>query len=103
MTNEFRDMSFPAGNLLLSNSMPKEHQGVSASLVNTVLNYSISLSLGFAGTIETHVNRGGSDILLGYRGAWYLGIGMTGAGTIIACFFGLHTWKKQRKELAEKM
>ncbi|KAF4611339.1 hypothetical protein G7Y89_g15674 [Cudoniella acicularis] len=64
------DMSFPAANLLLSNKMAREHQGVSASLVNTVINYSISLSLGIAGTVEGQINGGGNDVLKGYRGAW---------------------------------
>lgn len=69
------DMSFPAATLILSNAVAKEHQGIAASLVNTVVNYSISLALGFAGTVEANVNNGGitaEDKLKGYRGAWYL-------------------------------
>lgn len=58
-------MSFPAATLLLSNAMPREHQGVAASLVATVVNYSISLALGFAGTVEVHVPYG-KDMLRGY-------------------------------------
>ncbi|KAJ5754928.1 Drug resistance protein [Penicillium manginii] len=54
------DMSFPAATLMLSNSVERKHQGIAASLVTTVVNYSISLSLGFAGTVETHVNNGGT-------------------------------------------
>ncbi|TVY52746.1 Drug resistance protein, partial [Lachnellula suecica] len=88
------DMSFPAANLLLSNSMPKEHQGVSASLVNTIINYSISLALGFAGTIEVHVNNG--DTLKGYRGALYFAIGMGSAGIVTAGLFGFNSWRKSR-------
>ncbi|KAE9984727.1 hypothetical protein EG328_008344 [Venturia inaequalis] len=53
------DMSFPAATLILSNAVKREHQGIAASLVNTVVNYSISLGLGFAGTVEVNVNRGG--------------------------------------------
>lgn len=40
-----------------------------------MVNYSISLALGFAGTVEANVNNGGltpEDKLKGYRGAWYL-------------------------------
>lgn len=37
------DMSFPSAAGILSNSMAKEHQGVAASLINTVLNYSSTL------------------------------------------------------------
>ena len=78
------DMSFPAATIILSRSMPKEHQGLAASLVNTVVNYSISIGLGFAGTVEYNVNHGGTDILLGYRGAWYMGVGLAGLGIIVA-------------------
>lgn len=70
------DMSFPAGVLILSEHLSKQDQGAAASLVNTVLNYSISIGLGFAGTIENHVNHGGKDLLLGYRGAMYFGLGV---------------------------
>jgi hypothetical protein len=81
------DMSFPAGSILLSRAMPKRHQGLAASLVNTVVNYSISIGLGFAGTVEYNVNSGGTDILQGYRGAWYTGVGLAGLGIVIALIF----------------
>ena len=100
--NDFRDLSFPAGTLLLSNRMPKEHQGVAASLVNTIVNYSISLALGIAGTVEGHVNHGGKDLLKGYRGAWYLGIGLAGMGLVIAVLYGLSDWRKSRKQSGTK-
>lgn len=80
------DMSFPAATLILSNAVAQEHQGIAASLVNTVVNYSISLALGFAGTVEGQVNHGGSnpgDILLGFRGAWYFAIGTSGFGLFL--------------------
>jgi MFS family permease len=89
-------MSFPAGTLLLSNAMPKEHQGVAASLINTIVNYSISIALGIAGTIEGHINDDGKDLLKGYRGAWYLGIGLAGSGIILSLLFGLDEWRKSR-------
>lgn len=88
-------MSFPAATLLLSNAMPKEHQGIAASLISTVVNYSISIALGVAGTIESQVNDNGSDVLRGYRGAMYFGVGMAGSGVVISFFYVLH-------ELAEK-
>lgn len=78
------DMSFPSGVIVLSNHMPPEHQGLAASLINTVINYSISIGLGMAGTVETHVNNGGIDELHGYRGAWYLSIGLDGIGILLA-------------------
>jgi hypothetical protein len=98
-------MSFPAATLLLSSMMAKEHQGVAGSLVNTVVNYSISIALGIAGTIEVHVNNGGtdgSDLLKGYRSAWYLGIGLAGSGAICATIFGITNWRESRKNRTMK-
>ncbi|KAI1143929.1 MFS general substrate transporter [Hypoxylon sp. FL0543] len=67
------DLSFPAATLMLSDLVSSEHQGIAASLVTTVVNYSGALALGIAGTVELRVNGGGGDpqhILRGYRGAW---------------------------------
>ncbi|KAI5860570.1 MFS general substrate transporter [Durotheca rogersii] len=88
------DMSFPAATLILSDAVPRRHQGIAASLVNTVVNYSISLGLGFAGTIETHVNNGGEnpvDILKGYRGSFYMGVGLSGLGVVVCLAFLVKT------------
>ncbi|KAG4439889.1 Low affinity NH4+ transporter [Cadophora sp. M221] len=91
------DMSFPAATILLSDHMPKKHQGVAASLVNTVINYSVSIGLGFAGTIESRVNKGGEEVLKGYRGAWYMGIGLAGLGICISALFGGSQLRERRK------
>lgn len=80
-------MSFPASTVILSDSMPRKHQGLAASLVNTVVNYSISIGLGIGGTVEVNVNRGNQDLLRGYRGAWYAGIGLSGMGILFALYF----------------
>lgn len=81
------DMSFPASTIILSDFMPKHQQGVAASLVATVVNYSISIGLGIAGTVEVHVNREGHDILRGYRGAWYASVGLSGIGVLLSVLF----------------
>lgn len=88
------DMSFPAATLILSNSVKREHQGIAASLVSTVVNYSISLGLGFAGTVEVHINGGGdtkAELLHGFRGACYVSIGLAGLGMIISFAFFVKT------------
>lgn len=82
--------SFPAGTILLSSGLPKEKQGVAASLVSTVVNYSISCGLGLAGSIDR--NMGQEDALRGYRGAWYFGIGLSGLGFAISTYF---VWKSR--------
>ena len=89
-------MSFPAAVIILSNAMPPEHQGLAASLVNTVVNYSISIGLGMAGTVESHVNDSGTDLLKGYRGAWYLGIGLASIGVVVAVCLTL-SWQETKK------
>ncbi|KAF2788853.1 major facilitator superfamily MFS-1 [Melanomma pulvis-pyrius CBS 109.77] len=81
------DMSFPAGTLILSNTVKKEHQGMGASLVNTVVNYSISIGVGIAGTVDVQLGRGGrtkEDLLRGYRSALYLAVGLSALGMCLA-------------------
>ena len=52
---------------------------------SSVVNYSISIGLGFAGTVESQVN--GGDLLTGYRGALYMGIGLAGLGLGLSLLF----------------
>lgn len=71
------------------------------ALIGTIVNYSISLGLGFAGTIEVHVNHGGTtpaDVLRGYRGAWYFGIGLTGLGIVLSLIFVVKGYWHDAKE-----
>ncbi|KAI1173313.1 major facilitator superfamily transporter [Nemania sp. FL0916] len=79
------DLSFPAATLMLSDLVAAEHQGIAASLVTTVVNYSGALALGIAGTIEIRI-RGDRHtpeaILSGYRGAMYLGIALGAIGLL---------------------
>lgn len=93
------DMSFPAATLVLSNALPAEQQGVAASLINTVVNYSISLGLGFASTVEVNVNHSGADVELGYRGAMYTAIGFAGLGLCISIVALVYEWYKTGKQI----
>ena len=89
------DMSFPAATLSLSDMVPANRQGVAASLVNTIVNYSISIGLGIAGTVERSVNNSGLDVARGYSGALWTGVGLSGLGMMISfAFAGLLTWKE---------
>lgn len=60
---------------------------MAASIVATVINYSISIGLGIAGTVESQINRDGTQVLAGYRSAWYVALGMSGAGLLLAISF----------------
>lgn len=96
------DMSFPAATVILSDAVPREHQGVGASLVNTVVNYSISIALGFAGTVEYYEADG--DQLKGYRSALYVSIGLAGLGVCVAATFLLKSywvdWRSSKRRAA---
>ncbi|KAI9830913.1 MAG: hypothetical protein M1819_005295 [Sarea resinae] len=88
------DMSFPASTLVLSNTMPHQHQGMAASLVTTIINYSMSIGLGIAGTVEMQINKSGTEMLKGYRAAWYTAIGLSGLGVAIAALFVYQSYTK---------
>lgn len=93
------DTSFPAATIIFSNAVPQQYQGMAASIVLTVVNYSISLGLGFAGTIETNVNNGGStesDKLHGYQSALWFSVGLAGFGVILSLIFvAKGYWKRK--------
>lgn len=76
------DISFPAATVMISNLVAKEHQGIAASLVATVVYYSQSIGLGIAGTVEVYVRDG--DVLKGFRAALYSGVGLSGLGILVA-------------------
>jgi MFS family permease len=84
------DTSFPSAVIIFSNAVPREFQGMGASVVLTVINYSISIGLGFAGTVETNINKAGKnehDRLLGYRGALWFSVGLAGLGFVLSLLF----------------
>ncbi|KAI1766914.1 MFS general substrate transporter [Hypoxylon sp. FL1150] len=85
------DTGFPAATLALSNAVDRKHQqGTAASLASTVMNYSISIGLGIARTVESYVNRGETSLeskLEGYRAALFTAVSLAGLGTIICTAF----------------
>lgn len=96
------DTSFPAATIIFSNAVPYQYQGMGASVVMTVVNYSISLGLGLAGTVETNVNHGGltnANKLVGYRGALWLSVGLAGLGLALSLIFLLKAHLKDRRRV----
>ncbi|KAF2671836.1 hypothetical protein BT63DRAFT_369697 [Microthyrium microscopicum] len=97
------DMSFPAASVLLSNHMPPEHQGLAQSLVSTVVNYSISISLGIAGTVEVNVAKPGPGVDMtdlnflfkGYQSGYYTAVGLSAMGVICGALFFFRTFSKE--------
>lgn len=95
------DTSLPADIMLFASVTPLQYQGMGASIVMTIVNYSISLGLGFAGTIEININHGGhtqEDLLYGYRGALWFSIGLTGLGTVLSLVFLLKNHRQQKSK-----
>ncbi|KAI1777489.1 MFS general substrate transporter [Hypoxylon cercidicola] len=96
------DTGLLAATLALSNAVDSKHQGTAASLVSTVMNYSISVGLGIARTVEYCVNRGDSSLenrLEGYRAALFTAVGLAGLGAIICTAFLLKEYRKRERRL----
>ncbi|KAF2460251.1 major facilitator superfamily [Lineolata rhizophorae] len=110
------NLSFPSATILLSSALPKEQQGIAASLVSTMVNYCISAGLGFAGSLhryctERAIREAGIHItvaplhasspeitaarLRGMRGPWWFAVGLSLLGVATATAFILKTraWK----------
>ncbi|KAK9851579.1 MFS general substrate transporter [Penicillium brevicompactum] len=98
------DSSLPAATIIFASAVPRQYQGMGSSVIMTIVVYSISLGLGFAGTIELQINNGGrteADLLHGYRGTLWFSVGLTALGTILALVFLLKDTR--RRQLAKKL
>ncbi|KAH8805234.1 major facilitator superfamily domain-containing protein [Xylogone sp. PMI_703] len=81
------DFIFTAAQIITSNSVKKNQQGIAGSLIGTILFYGQSTGIGFAGTVETYTNKSGRDIGPGYRHALYLSIALAACATMITALF----------------
>ncbi|WRT64885.1 uncharacterized protein IL334_001821 [Kwoniella shivajii] len=84
------DLSFSTGQLIVSNSVEHEFQGIAAGIVSMITNYSLSIGLGLAGTIERYVRGSGEsqdDLLRGYRAALWLSTGLAGLAVVVVAAF----------------
>ncbi|KAI3402952.1 hypothetical protein KGF56_004205 [Candida oxycetoniae] len=100
------DMSFPAGVILLSAALPRHQQGIAGSLVSTFVNYSISIGLGFAGTVEYYTTKGKEPgfetTVLGIRNAYRMGMGLAGFGLVVSTVYLLKQLKEIKKKAVEE-
>ncbi|ONH69953.1 Aminotriazole resistance protein [Cyberlindnera fabianii] len=78
------DLSFPAASLILSDNLPKKHQGMASSLVSTTINYAMSIANGFAGTAGAKVQKNTGDLLKSYRAGLYVGVGFASLGVLLS-------------------
>lgn len=81
------DLITTSAQIIASNTVAIQHQGVAGSLVGTFLSYGMSIGLGFAGTIEVHTSDNGANLLRGYHSAAYLAVGLAAAALFFSVFF----------------
>lgn len=81
------DFMFTAAQIVATNSVRRHEQGIAGSLISLLQLYGASIGLGFAGTVEANMNKGGEDSLAGYRGALYFAIGLAAAALVIDVLF----------------
>ena len=86
-----QDMSYPAASLIVSNALPESRQGVGASMINAVVNLSVSFGLGVAGTVQSrviaHGNGSASALLRAQRSAHWVGVALAGFGVAVTVLF----------------
>lgn len=84
------DLSFSTGQLIVSNSVSHEFQGIAAGGGSMITNYSIAIGLGLTGTLEYYIRGSGDtidDVLRGYRASFWFATGLAGiAGIVVALF-----------------
>lgn len=81
------DFIFTAAQIIASNSVKREQEGIAGSLIGTIVTYGQSIGLGFAGSAEKYTTKGEHDLVKGYRNALYLGIGLGGASLVLNLLF----------------
>ncbi|KAI5970891.1 hypothetical protein CANMA_000051 [Candida margitis] len=96
------DGSFPAGVILMSAALPRHQQGIAGSLVSTFVNYSISIGLGFAGTVEYYTTKDKPQnfdtTVLGFRNAYRMGMGLAGLGVVVAAIYMFKQLQSRRRD-----
>lgn len=81
------DFVYVAAQVIASNSVKRKQLGVASSLIGTLNLYGISLGLGFAGTIESEINKASPDIVRGFRAALYFGAALCVVGLVLDVAF----------------
>ncbi|KAI9036820.1 MFS general substrate transporter [Aspergillus affinis] len=80
------DLVYTAGQIIASNSVRRNQQGIAGSIIGTLNLYGNSLGLGFASTIETQIAKTAGRIW-GYRAALYFGVGISVVALVLDVFF----------------
>ncbi|KAI1372347.1 MFS general substrate transporter [Hypoxylon crocopeplum] len=76
------DLVYTAAQIIASNSVSRKQQGISGSLIGSLLLYGTGLGIGFASTVESEVGKT-RGVVAGYRGALYFAVGLCVAALIL--------------------
>ncbi|KAJ5817438.1 Major facilitator superfamily domain general substrate transporter [Penicillium robsamsonii] len=84
------DFVYTAGQIIASNSVRRNQQGIAGSVIGTLNLYGNSLGLGFASTIEVQIARRSGSQIIGYRAALFFGVAISAIALILdVCFVRL--------------
>ncbi|KAJ5431671.1 Major facilitator superfamily domain general substrate transporter [Penicillium cf. griseofulvum] len=84
------DFVYTAGQIIASNSVRRNQQGIAGSVIGTLNLYGNSLGLGFASTIEMQIARRSGSQIMGYRAALFFGVAISAVALILdVCFVRL--------------
>ncbi|KAL4782458.1 major facilitator superfamily domain-containing protein [Aspergillus varians] len=81
------DLVYAAGQIIASNTVRRNQQGVAGSIIGTLNLYGNSLGLGFASTVEVQIARATGDAITGYRAALYFGVAISAVALLLDVAF----------------
>ncbi|KAL2797910.1 efflux pump antibiotic resistance protein [Aspergillus keveii] len=81
------DLVYTAGQIIASNSVRRNQQGVAGSIIGTLNLYGNSLGLGFASTVEVQIAKTSRNTIAGYRAALYFGVAISAVALILDVAF----------------
>ncbi|KAL3465990.1 major facilitator superfamily domain-containing protein [Aspergillus heterothallicus] len=81
------DLVYTAGQIIASNSVRRNQQGVAGSIIGTLNLYGNSLGLGFASTVEVQITKSSGDPISGYRAALYFGVAISAVALVLDVAF----------------
>lgn len=101
------DLVYTAGQIIASNSVRRNQQGIAGSIIGTLNLYGNSLGLGFASTIEVQIAQRSGSKVMGYRAALYFGVAISAVALVLDILFVRRVkddhegWREEDRELIE--
>jgi MFS family permease len=71
---------YPAAQVIATNSVATQDQGIAGSLISILLGYGLSIGIGMAGTVDRYTKRGHGSLVYGHRCAFYFAVALASVG-----------------------